>query len=46
MTRYSTDFKDSTFVKGYGFLSFVKSMNKNFSERYSQKLFDHAIYNR
>ena len=30
------------FVKDYGFSSFAKRMSKNVSEKYSQKLFDHA----
>ena len=50
MTRYSVQPRDWKFVKGYGFLSFVKNMGKNicksmiknFSSKNSQKLFDHA----
>ena len=40
--RYSIEPKDRIFVKGYGFLSFAKSMGKNFSNKYSQKLLDSA----
>ena len=48
MTRYSV--QPIIFVKGYGFLSFVKSMCnsigkniiKNLSSKYGQKLFNHA----
>ena len=29
MTHYSVEPKDWTFVKGYGFLSFDKNMDKN-----------------
>ena len=50
MTRYSVQPRDRIFVKGYGFLSFAKSMCKkisknisnNLSGKYSQKLLDHA----
>ena len=46
--RYSVQPRDQMFVKGYGFLSFAKSMNKNIgknisknlSGKYDQKLFD------
>ena len=40
--RYSTEPKDRIYVKGYGFLSFAKSMGKNLSNKYSQKLLDTA----
>ena len=48
--RYSVQTIDRIFVKGYGFLCFTKnmgknickSMSKNLSGKYSQKLFDHA----
>ena len=48
--RYLVQPKDRIFVKGYGFLSFVKNMGKNIGKnisktlrcKYSQKLFDHA----
>ena len=48
--RYSVQIIDRIFVKGYGFLCFTKnmgknickSMSKNLSGKYSQKLFDHA----
>ena len=46
MKRYSVLLWKWTFVKGYVFLCFVKKNGKNiikkFSEKYSQKLFDHA----
>ena len=46
MTRYSIQPKDQIFVKGYGFLSFAKNIDKNISKnlsaRYSHKLFDHT----
>ena len=32
--------KDRTYVKGYGFLSFAKNMDKKLSNKYSQKLLD------
>ena len=48
--RYSVQPRDRIFVKGYGFLSFAKSMGKNIgkniskklSGKYSQKLLHHA----
>ena len=48
--RSSVQPRDRIFVKGYGFLSFVKNMDenigknisKNLSSKYSQKLLDHA----
>ena len=46
MTRYLVQPRDRIFVKAFGFLSFVrnigKSISKNVSHKYSQKLFDHA----
>ena len=42
MTRYSVQQRERVFVKGYGFLSFVKNMGKNLSSAHSQKLIDHA----
>ena len=45
--RYIIEPKDRIYVKGYGFLSFVKSMDtyatkvaKNLSNKYNQKLLD------
>ena len=38
--RYSIEPIDRTYVKGYGFLSFSKSMGKNLSNKYGQKLLD------
>ena len=32
--------KDRTYVKGYGFLSFAKNMDKKLSNKYRQKLLD------
>ena len=46
MTCCSNEPKDQIFVKGYGFLSFAKNMSKNvvknLSDKYSEKLLDHA----
>ena len=50
MVCYSGQPRDRIFVKGYGFLSFAKSMGKNISKnisknlsgKYSQKLLDHT----
>ena len=36
--RYSIEPRDRKYVKGYGFLSFAKSMGKNLSNKYGQKL--------
>ena len=38
--RYSIELKDRVYLKGYGFLSFVKNMGKNLSSKYGQKLLD------
>ena len=40
--RYSIEPKDRIDVKGYGFLSFAEKMDKNVSNKYSQKLLDTA----
>ena len=40
--RYSIETKDRIYVKGYGFLSFAKSMGKRLSNKYGQKLLDSA----
>ena len=40
--RYSIEPKDRIFVQGYGFQSFAKSIGKNLSNKYSQKLIDTA----
>ena len=40
--RYSTEPRDRLYVKGYGFLSFPKTMGKSSSNKYSQKLLDSA----
>ena len=50
MTHYSVQPKDQLFVKGYGFLSFTKNIdknigkfiNKNLSNKYSHKPLDHT----
>ena len=50
MTRYSDQHTDKIFVKGYGFLSFAKNMDKNigkyvskiFSGDYRQEVLDHT----
>ena len=50
MTRYSVQCRDRIFVKGYGFVSFAKIMDKNIgknisknlSGKYRQKRLDHA----
>ena len=33
MTRYSVQLRNRIFVKGYGFLSFVKNMGKNIGKK-------------
>ena len=40
--RYSIEPRDMRYVKGYGFLSFAKIIDKNVSSKYSQKLVDSA----
>ena len=40
--RYSIEPRDRIYLKGYGFLSFVKNMGKNLSNKYGQKLLDSA----
>ena len=40
--RYSIEPRERIYVKGYGFLSFAKSMGKNLSNKYGQKLLDSA----
>ena len=50
MTRYSVQLRNIIFVKGYGFLTFVKNMgksigkniSKNLRGKYSQKPLNHA----
>ena len=37
MTRYSVQPRDQIFVKGYGFLSFAKNIDKNISKNLSSK---------
>ena len=40
--RYSVEPTDWIYVKGYGFLSFAKTMGKDLSNKYGQKLLDSA----
>ena len=40
--RYSIEPRDRIYVKGYGFSSFAKSIFKNISSKYSQKLVNSA----
>ena len=40
--RYSTEPRDRIYVKGYGFLFFVKNIGKILSNKYGQKLLDSA----
>ena len=40
--RYSTEPRDGIYVKGYGFLSFVKNIGKILSNKHGQKLLDSA----
>ena len=40
--RYSIEPRDRIYVKGYEFLSFAKSMGKNLSNKYGQKLLNNA----
>ena len=40
--RYSINQRDRIYVKGYGFLSFAKNMDKSLSNKYGQKLLDSA----
>ena len=40
--RYSIESRDRRYVKGYGFLSFVKNIGKNISNNYRPKLVDSA----
>ena len=40
MMRYSTEARDRTYIKGYGFFSFAKNMGKNLSKKYRQNPLD------
>ena len=40
--RYSAERRDRIYVKGYGFFSFAKNMDKNLSNKCGQKLIDSA----
>ena len=40
--KYSIEPRDRIYVKGYGFLFFVKNMGKHLSNKYGQKLLDSA----
>ena len=46
MIRYSVQPRNGIFIKGYGFLTFVKNMGKNISKnlrgKYSQKPLNQA----
>ena len=37
-TRYSIELRDGIYVKGYGFLSFAKSIGKILNNKYGQKV--------
>ena len=40
--RCSIEPSDRIYVKGYGFLSFAKNMDKSLSNKYGQKVLDSA----
>ena len=40
--RYSTEPRNRIYVKGYGFLLFIKNMGTHLSNKHSQKLIDTA----
>ena len=40
--RHSVQPRDRIYLEGYGFLSFAKSMGKNLSNKYGQKLLNSA----
>ena len=40
--KYQIEPRDRKHVKGYGFLSFAKNMDKSLSNKYDKKLFDSA----
>ena len=40
--RYSVEPRDRIYVKGCGFLSFAKNIDKNLSNKYGQKLLESA----
>ena len=40
--RYSTEPSNRIYVKGYGFMSFAKNIDKNLNHKYSQKIIDTA----
>ena len=39
---YSIEPRNSIYIRGYGFLSFMKNMDKNLSNKHDQKLLDSA----
>ena len=39
---YSIELRERRYVKDYGFLSFAKTVGKNLSKKYGQKLVDRA----
>ena len=40
--RYSIEPRDPIYVKGYGFFSFAKTIGKNLSNKYGQKILHSA----
>ena len=40
--RHSIERKDRIYVKGYGFLTFAKNIDKTVSTKYSQNLLENA----
>ena len=40
--RYSIESRDRIYVKGYGFMSFAENIDKNLSNKYSQKIINTA----
>ena len=44
MTRYSVQPRDPMFVKGYGFLSFARNLEKNIGEIISKNLKSNRFY--
>ena len=38
--RYSIEPRDRIYLKGYGFLSFAKNIDKNLSNKFGQKIID------
>ena len=40
--RYSLELRDRIYVKGYGFMSLVKNIGKNLSNKFSKKILNTA----